>query len=616
MDRSRSWIRATALLWAVLVFAHVGLEWLFQVTKISFLSYLGALERLWVLALAPLPLVLAGWLLTIPAALPAALFAWAQARGLDLLERLLRPLARLPLASLPAMLLTATVFLLVDNFTVTLFGFGALTQRGPERWIYGVLLYCALGFVLLRVSDWIDALSRTRRLPTLTRAAGFLLGLSALAWLLLPWKDGYSLDPSDWASVQRSSELPDVFVVSAEALPAEAFQLYLDSHEENPGGEPTLSRLANEGAVFENVFANADRTAGSVPSVATGRHPLSSRKLNGRHSLRGADSYRHLPAILKQLGYRTYLKGPNFHVDPAEWNLRGGFDVHNDRPGRPGRLDALLESADGRLDWTAFFLELMWHRLHDRVLHSLGGDLVELPATPDVSERDEELFGGVLDLLRESDAPVFVMAHLRGDPAVLDNYLRYLLGLRQGVNAEPRDALVVFWSDHGPDHDARRRLPLILRLPEGSDVDAGSLELRRNAQNLDIPPTVLDALGVEVPEWMEGTSLLRSRSKLRPIVIVGSRDLDEGLPILGVSVGGPTRVMAMVCQRRWELDLMSGHLEIADLVDHSAPCDETDLPTGREVRERLLEFLRERGYQVDLVPDRSIGGSDEPVSES
>lgn len=610
-DSLLSLLAAVGALWLLAVFAHVALEWLFQVTKVSFLSYLEVAERLWVLLLTPLPILLAGWPAMVLLAVPAVVVYGSAGDH----RPALRSLTRLPLAFLPAALLTTTTLLLVDNFTVTVFGFGVLTQRGPERLIYGAVFYLALAFAVLRVSDWIGALQTSRGSAVLRALWGgglLLMTISVVAWWLLPLKAGYSLSPADSLTDSSISDddLPDVFLVSAEALPAEVFEVYSQPGEQTEehasAGQRTFRLLADRGAVFENVFANADRTAGSVPSVATGRHPFTSHKLNGRHSLRGVDSYRHLPAMLQLLGYRGYLKGATFHVDPGSWNLRGGFDVYNDHPRRSGLLDRALVAADGRLDWTSFFLELLWDRVRDRALHAFGGDLVELPSTPDTAERADEIFAGALDLLRASDGPIFVMAHLRGDPAELDGYLRRLLTLRELAEAQPRDALVVFWSDHGPEHDARRRLPLIVAPPPGRSFVA-ELDTRSNAQNLDIPPTILDILGVEVPAWMEGVSLLGPRDRLRPIVIAGSRDQEDGLPVLGVARGGPTRAMVMVCQRRWELALLTGNLHVTDLENHTSPCDEAELPADDEIRSLLLDYLADRGYRTDLVPSDPNG---------
>ena len=64
--------------------------------------------------------------------------------------------------------------------------------------------------------------------------------------------------------------------------------------------------------------------------------------------------------------------------------------------------------------------------------------------------------------------------------------------------------IVVYYSDHLPEWAADAPIPLLFALPGAAP--RGVLET--HAQLLDVAPTLLDAIGLPVPAWMEGDSLL------------------------------------------------------------------------------------------------------------
>ena len=107
------------------IFVYVLMEWLFIVTKPSFLSLLpfpGKLGVLFgtssILAVVLLCLLLIGVIL------------------IKILPESAGRYLKLVLVLIPAMVLASTGLLLLDNFTYTLFGFGIVTSKGISRVIY------------------------------------------------------------------------------------------------------------------------------------------------------------------------------------------------------------------------------------------------------------------------------------------------------------------------------------------------------------------------------------------------------------------------------------------------------------------------------------------------
>ena len=82
------------------------------------------------------------------------------------------------------------------------------------------------------------------------------------------------------------------------------------------------------------------------------------------------------------------------------------------------------------------------------------------------------------------------------------------------------DTLIIFTSDHGEqlgDHwqfakyayfDQSFHIPLVLRVPGAAMDGARGREVQHFTENVDVMPTILDALGVETPAQCDGESLL------------------------------------------------------------------------------------------------------------
>ena len=158
--------------------------------------------------------------------------------------------------------------------------------------------------------------------------------------------------------------------------------------------------------------------------------------------------------------------------------------------------------------------------------------------------------------------------------------------------------ILVLHSDHGAKHTTLDRLPLLIRFPGGSRAG----RVPENVQNLDIAPTLLDALGVQAPPWMGGTSLLRGRPD--PCRWIVSAKYDERpLKFTGkfwMSLPKPpwyTLGSLSVISGRTavKLDLPTGELETVQI---DAGGDACPAPEPEKVRSFLMEHLRANGYQV------------------
>jgi hypothetical protein len=164
-----------------------------------------------------------------------------------------------------------------------------------------------------------------------------------------------------------------------------------------------------------------------------------------------------------------------------------------------------------------------------------------------------------------------------------------------------QNTIIGIYTDHGTEWTNAKRLPLILHFPNGQ----GAGRVRENTQNLDIPPTILDYLGMEIPPWMDGLSLLStipqgriifSVESIEPIKVTGLWTM----PIIRTNL--PFRQMesikAFQCQKITTLDL--GTLEVIEssIEDHTSPCPPNVLSDRLETISLIGQFLHRAGFQL------------------
>ena len=133
-----------ALLTALMAFLYAVSEWIFIFTRPSFLRTVPFTEKLEGLTATSSLLMLAGILAALVIMLPGFIL-----RKRRTVHRIFTALALL----IPALILTAAVLLLVDNFTYTLFRFGIVSAKGTWRAVYAVLLVLLAVYLYTRLAE-------------------------------------------------------------------------------------------------------------------------------------------------------------------------------------------------------------------------------------------------------------------------------------------------------------------------------------------------------------------------------------------------------------------------------------------------------------------------------
>ncbi|MFB6219356.1 MAG: sulfatase [Halobacteriaceae archaeon] len=282
---------------------------------------------------------------------------------------------------------------------------------------------------------------------------------------------------------------------------------------------PALQGLADEGVLFRNAHCATPTCSPSRGALLTGSSPHSNGLVGLAHRGFEMDDYgRHLAGYLSRQGVETVLAGQQHEADPEGTTREAaasdllGYDrvlegdasavdpsIDHDRT----RMD--LASADAAAAYLReaddpFFLSLGLWNTHKPVpldQHTVNPAHVRPPSPlPDAPAVREEIAAFHV-LVRYADECV-------------DRVVR---ALRDAGRLE--DTLVVFTTDHGPPFPGMKGelteggtgIALVVRLPEGEDARRGVAE-DSLVSNVDLFPTICESLGVPVPAWVEGTSLL------------------------------------------------------------------------------------------------------------
>jgi arylsulfatase A-like enzyme/Tfp pilus assembly protein PilF len=265
---------------------------------------------------------------------------------------------------------------------------------------------------------------------------------------------------------------------------------------------PNIDGLAADGVRFESAFAVVPVTLPSHSSMLTGTYPM----LSGMHDFSGnklSPLQPTLASVLKQAGYQTGAVIGAAVLD-SRFGLNQGFDFYYDdfdfsrldeanldEMERPGNV-----VADVALDWLAknsqkkFFL---WMHLYDPHFpyhppEPYSREYAAQPYDGEIAFADEQV-GRLLRFLKEKGIYQNTVIVLCGDH-----------GESLGEHGEKTHGFFIY--------NATMHVPLIIRLPESRPPEKAARTIADPVSLVDLMPTVLGAVGLEIPSQVQGRSLL------------------------------------------------------------------------------------------------------------
>ena len=349
-------------------------------------------------------------------------------------------------------------------------------------------------------------------------------------------------------STEQRPEGQNLLLIVVDALRADG----LNPYGYDKPTSPALAALASEGILYEDVHAAAPWTAPSFATIMTGVSPtvhhVGWRLYRDDPKIKDDDTMSvgriritrvsdGVPNIAQMLAAKKLKRGAivnNAFLHPST-GLSTDFDYYdliipNEKKEKKymaarGNTRKATEVTNSALTWleaqkkTPFFLLL--HYFDPHVSYSAPKKYQEQFATFD-TKRYKHGFSDVIPvrlgkLKPKPEERRQIRAHYDAEVRYTDDEIGRLLRRMEAMGLLD-NTWVVFTADHGEelfdhgytDHGHRyeeevTRVPLIIRAP-GGKWNAG-VRVDSSARHIDIVPTILDALGLNSPEMLEGKSV-------------------------------------------------------------------------------------------------------------
>jgi len=273
---------------------------------------------------------------------------------------------------------------------------------------------------------------------------------------------------------------------------------HLGCYGVNTVNTKNMDRLAAEGIRFRNYFATDCVCSPSRGSILTGRYPQSNGLMGLTHQPWGwslKNGEKHLAVILKDAGYETTLAGLQ-HVTSGDPKTLGYQNVLSKNRKAEETVQAARQFLrQARTGNRLFFLKVGFFEVH----------------RPFTVGKDEEKGVFVPHYLKDTPETREDLARFQGTIRFFDTCVGQILdALRESPVAN--NTLVVFTADHGIPYPGAKwclyepgiETPLIMYCP-GTKL-AGGKVYDQLMSNVDFLPTLLDIVGVDIPENLQGHS--------------------------------------------------------------------------------------------------------------
>lgn len=452
-----------------------------------------------------------------------------------------------PLAYLAIELFKATRLLFFRHLHLGLYG---SLMLGPV-----LLLICAIAVCRAQLPG-LQHICHSR----LAMVGWLHVAIAVLAIFAL-WASGVYVfrDFTNPATKAVASGLPDVYLISIDAMRADDLSLYGYARPTTPN----LERFAQRASTFEFFFANSNFTTAATTSIETGKLPWTTRVFQLGGFLRGQAQKQNLAALLQKQGYYTAMISSNDVASPVQHRTMGSYD----------NVEYLLPECGlvAYYRYTNLIGLNTSYTLYGtllKTLASLRSDLQGLLCHDRLPVRAEPVFDRARRLLQLTDngQPHFVWMHVLPphDPylAPLPYRGRFLsssklnrlsdfigfdnkflpphvsvaeLRARYDENIAYADdvvgnfldwldqtgrldrSVVIITADHGESfehhwfqhtgpylYNGLIRIPLLVHLP----AQRQGSRITQPADQIDLLPTIMNLVGASVPSWSEGTSLV------------------------------------------------------------------------------------------------------------
>lgn len=369
--------------------------------------------------------------------------------------------------------------------------------------------------------------------------------------------------------VHPTGPRPNVVLIVADALRAQNMSLYSYARKTTP----FLDRLALESSVYTQMHANSTSTRPSLTTLLSGRYPFSHGRMtkflpvydgpenllaellaHGYTTAAIASNADATPYNLGLIRYLVYGAYPNFRrltlaflrdngVYPTSLGIRMydewtqwvslGYPERTMGYGPASDTVALAIGTLARLP-TPFFLFVHLHEPHDPYEAPLP---FKNKYAPGAKLRDRVKVAAFYYQRYPAELqPLVNEERDRYDESIeyLDSEIEKLVNT---VAQTKQNTLLVLTGDHGESfergflnhgedlYESSLHVPLLIKFPGRKKGERLSIP----AQSIDIAPSILQAIGIPVPAWMDGTSLTSAEGlENRETIALNFKDPAQG----------------------------------------------------------------------------------------
>ena len=309
---------------------------------------------------------------------------------------------------------------------------------------------------------------------------------------------------------------------------------------------PHIDNIAEQGTIFKHVVAPSSWTAPSMASLFTSTYPINHGVVHGIKYRKEkkevfSDELITLPEILRKRGYTTFGVSSNHHLT-EELGFARGFDYFEYQGWTKAEVvnRILFSWEDALRQSNKYFL---WVHYNDPHTPYVGrSPWIERYATQSLDQ--------VLKVSRKSKSHLRLnefIPTLKKDPQSLSDlvalydseisYVDFHIGELIKKFALDRNTLILITSDHGEEfldhgqlghghnlHGETVNIPLIIKQPYSSNKKT----VEEYVNLLDIMPTILDLVKVDLPDQTLGTSVWERKGLLLWLrEMVSSNDKSE-----------------------------------------------------------------------------------------
>ena len=291
---------------------------------------------------------------------------------------------------------------------------------------------------------------------------------------------------------------------------------------------PNIDQIAKNGFIFDNAFCVCNRTAPSHASILSSNY-ISEHGVINNYTTKVDPNVILLPEILKELGYSTFASVSTHILNPENCGLDRGFD-HFSRHDDPDFKIWIERIGVRGLGVTNSFFGWFKKKRPQKFfvwLHYFDAHTEYFPPSSSNSLSDEETLNFWVEndkrkSWEEYDKNVLDTGRVlyNGETKYMDHEIGRLVNFLK-EEEKYDDTLIIITNDHGENVEEHKpffghstlfdeviRSPLIFKLPDRRFLGCVKGRSKSLSSSIDIAPTILDYMGINIPESFSGNTLL------------------------------------------------------------------------------------------------------------